>query len=431
MDVLVDSDSMLGGPLLVTLVETAAESAAFIATVTLSDTMGTADIVVSDGDTFSVTYVDADDGVGNTNVVIVSSATIDCAPPAIQTVSVSNIEARSATVNVDFDEASSLTVNYGTSMFALNDSASVGSYSTSQSVNISGLTDQTTYFFTIDATDQAGNVSSDDNGGAGYTFTTPDIPDFFTELFGSGLDLEGMSLTLTPDGGPDWYKATIEPLAGGLLPFEPTDGSFVSLSDDDSQQINVSGGDTVKIYGESFTSFNIGSNGYVTFGSSSTDYSESLEEHIAVTRVSILYDDLNPSVSGSVYQQQLSDRVVISYDRVTEYNGGNQNTLQIELHFDGTIVMSWEKIDSGDALVGISDGTGQDPDFIMSDLSSFPEPNTCLADINGDGLLNFFDVSLFITAFGASDPLADFNQDGIFNFFDISDFVNQFSAGCP
>lgn len=55
----------------------------------------------------------------------------------------------------------------------------------------------------------------------------------------------------------------------------------------------------------------------------------------------------------------------------------------------------------------------------------------CPPDLTGDGALNFFDISAFLTAFAAMDPVADFNNDGAFNFFDISEFLAAFSAGCP
>lgn len=55
----------------------------------------------------------------------------------------------------------------------------------------------------------------------------------------------------------------------------------------------------------------------------------------------------------------------------------------------------------------------------------------CLADLTGDGVLNFFDVSAFLQAFGAQDPIADFTNDGIWNFFDVSAFLGAFAAGCP
>jgi len=55
----------------------------------------------------------------------------------------------------------------------------------------------------------------------------------------------------------------------------------------------------------------------------------------------------------------------------------------------------------------------------------------CLADLNGDGTLDFFDISAFLTAFSSGDIAADFTGDGVFDFFDISAFLTEFSAGCP
>jgi len=51
--------------------------------------------------------------------------------------------------------------------------------------------------------------------------------------------------------------------------------------------------------------------------------------------------------------------------------------------------------------------------------------------LTGDGMLNFFDVSAFINAYNAMDPIADFTDDGAFNFFDVSAFISLFSQGCP
>ncbi|MAO23804.1 MAG: hypothetical protein CMJ25_23905 [Phycisphaerae bacterium] len=59
------------------------------------------------------------------------------------------------------------------------------------------------------------------------------------------------------------------------------------------------------------------------------------------------------------------------------------------------------------------------------------EFNACAADLTGDGSLDFFDVSAFLAAFSAQDPIADFNADGQYNFFDVSEFLNLFNTGCP
>ena len=60
-----------------------------------------------------------------------------------------------------------------------------------------------------------------------------------------------------------------------------------------------------------------------------------------------------------------------------------------------------------------------------------PLATTCRADLTEDGLLDFFDVSAFLDAFGAEDPAADFTADGLFDFFDVSAFLDFFGEGCP
>ena len=72
---------------------------------------------------------------------------------------------------------------------------------------------------------------------------------------------------------------------------------------------------------------------------------------------------------------------------------------------------------------------------VCSSLNSQPATLTiaasCIADLTGDGILNFFDVSAFLNAFSSNNPIADLTNDGVFNFFDVSAFLNAFSAGCP
>jgi len=57
--------------------------------------------------------------------------------------------------------------------------------------------------------------------------------------------------------------------------------------------------------------------------------------------------------------------------------------------------------------------------------------DSCPADLNGDGTLDFFDISAFLSLFSAGDLAADFSDDGVLDFFDISAFLSEFSAGCP
>ncbi len=70
---------------------------------------------------------------------------------------------------------------------------------------------------------------------------------------------------------------------------------------------------------------------------------------------------------------------------------------------------------------GYSDASGVE-------LWSHPIP--CRADINGDGVVDFFDYLDFVASFAAGEADADFNQDNVVDLFDYLDFVNRFAGGC-
>jgi hypothetical protein len=71
--------------------------------------------------------------------------------------------------------------------------------------------------------------------------------------------------------------------------------------------------------------------------------------------------------------------------------------------------------------------------FYFFDSASF-EPlfsTPCRADSSGDGLLNFFDISQFLSWYSTGNLRADFDFTGDLNFFDVSRFLNEYTAGCP
>ncbi len=68
-----------------------------------------------------------------------------------------------------------------------------------------------------------------------------------------------------------------------------------------------------------------------------------------------------------------------------------------------------------------------DTDMVFAINGSPP----CPGDFNGDGEVNFFDVSAFLDAFSNELPEADLNGDGEYDFFDVSLFLAAFSEGCP
>lgn len=92
----------------------------------------------------------------------------------------------------------------------------------------------------------------------------------------------------------------------------------------------------------------------------------------------------------------------------------NLNILDLTaISHDGTIM----------AGIGASTSNGSPIGFIISPI--------CIADLDGSGSLDFFDVSSFLSAFTAMDSAADFTGDGLFDFFDVSAFLSAYNAGCP
>ncbi|MCC6677735.1 MAG: hypothetical protein IT436_11370 [Phycisphaerales bacterium] len=78
---------------------------------------------------------------------------------------------------------------------------------------------------------------------------------------------------------------------------------------------------------------------------------------------------------------------------------------------------------------------GSNPQVVITDIGL---PNylalltdaACLADLNGDGVVDFADYLEFLNLYDAGDLRADFNRDGIVDFADYLEFLNHYDAGC-
>lgn len=201
-------------------------------------------------------------------------------------------------------------------------------------------------------------------------------PDYFTELFsGADNDLDYQSLTFTPDGSVSYYSVCRDET--GVFPTDPTGHSVLVLGDDNFVLVTLTGGAMVSLYGNSYSNLYIGSNGYITFGAGDTAFTESVDGHFDLPRISALYDDLRPPSGGAVTWSQLIDRVVVTFDEVTEYLPLNTNSFQFELFYDGTIRLTHLRVDVADGLAGLSEGLGVPLDFVESDLSAYPSCGGC------------------------------------------------------
>jgi Ca2+-binding EF-hand superfamily protein len=212
------------------------------------------------------------------------------------------------------------------------------------------------------------------------TTTPPQDYGYLTEYFSTGtdvFDLTYKSITLTPTSGLA-YAAGIEDIS--VLPTDPAGGKSLALGDDASATVTLSSSAAVSIYGSSFSTFYVGSNGYITFTEADNDYSESLADHFDTMRISALFSDLNPSASGQVSYKQLTDRVAVTWQNIPQYGSASSNTFQVIMYFDGRIQISWLDVGAQKCIAGISEGLGVPDDFEETDISeigsSGPPPVT-------------------------------------------------------
>lgn len=211
--------------------------------------------------------------------------------------------------------------------------------------------------------------------------------DYFTQSFSGSFDLNGMSLTLTPDGSANYYSANAVVISE--LPVDASSHNRVTLTDDSSVLVVLDG--YFEFYGDFYDRVAIGSNGYLTFTEYSTTFSATLSEHFAIPRVSTFFRDLNPAAGGRVVWERMGDRFVVTFLNVPIFGSttDNLNTFQTELFYDGRIRMSWLNVTYPHGIVGVSRGSGYPSGFIQTDLSSFAW------DLDGDEIPNTWEQQYF------------------------------------
>jgi len=220
-------------------------------------------------------------------------------------------------------------------------------------------------------------------------------PDCFTESFTDrASDLDGLMLTLSPDGSIAYYEACRDRVI--QFPTDPNGATYVPLWDDDFAEIVLNDAN-ILFYGQWYDRFYIGSNGYITFGQGDMQFEPLLENHFNIPRISGLFADLNPPNDECISYKQLDDRVVVTFQDVPLYGDKTAtNSFQIEMFFvDGTICITWLDIAPAASVVGLSRGRGLPPVFFeQSNLSSYP-PCWPWADFNRDYCVDINDLAIF------------------------------------
>ena len=206
------------------------------------------------------------------------------------------------------------------------------------------------------------------------TPSTGDPQDWFTQYFNVGdtNDLSMKRIRFTPNLSNNFYIACLEdPVSAYRTPV--TGAVQLPLANDQYVRVDLADGKQVSLYGTQYGAFYVGSNGYITFEGGDTSHDVSLEHHFNQPRISALLTELKLAQGGKVYFQQLPNRAVVTWDHAFINNIITQQTasVQVEMFFDGRIVITWLQLDLYGGLAGLSRGGGVPAGFSESDLSRY------------------------------------------------------------
>ncbi len=159
----------------VVLTETGAATSVFTGSMLLQDSSapvhGDGLLQVQDRDIITVSYFDADNGL-NSSGYVYAYAVVDDRPPIITEVNVTSMRFNRCTVTWSTDERSDSLLRYGLSIPPTTVRAD-SLRTLTHSLSLVGLAENTTYYFSVQSKDEAGNVALDDDGGLYFHFTTP------------------------------------------------------------------------------------------------------------------------------------------------------------------------------------------------------------------------------------------------------------------
>ncbi|HEY9114577.1 MAG TPA: choice-of-anchor D domain-containing protein [Bacteroidales bacterium] len=175
-------------------------------------------------------------------------------------------------------------------------------------------------------------------------------------------------MSITGSGGPDggnyvWIDSD-EP--GGPI-FNWTDitgtGTSVALGDDASVLVTLPF--NFEYYGETKTEVRISSNGYLTFGTYGSYFSNASIPNAANPNDIIcpFWDDLSPNVGGTVHYLSTSSQFIVQYTNIPRWNDGSSlMTFQVILNDDGSILYQYYSMVGllHYATIGIENATGDD-----------------------------------------------------------------------
>ncbi|MCK4774614.1 MAG: choice-of-anchor D domain-containing protein, partial [Candidatus Krumholzibacteria bacterium] len=141
-------------------------------------------------------------------------------------------------------------------------------------------------------------------------------------------------------------------------------GTPLFLGDDGSQLVSLPF--VFSFYGVDQTSAIISANGYLTFGTNGSSYSNQPIPNPASPNdmIAAFWDDLFPGGGGPVYYyyDAPGNRFIVQYQNVPHYSGGGPYTFEVILNANGSILFQYLTMNSpvNGSTTGIENATGTD-----------------------------------------------------------------------
>ncbi|MCD4819883.1 MAG: choice-of-anchor D domain-containing protein [Candidatus Cloacimonetes bacterium] len=173
-------------------------------------------------------------------------------------------------------------------------------------------------------------------------------------------------------GGPDTYGYSwIDSNEAGGPSYNWVEissvGTSLTMSDDDNEASLALGFD-FSYYGNSYSTINVCSNGWLSFTSTNTTYTNATIPGSSDPNnvLALFWDDLNPTSGGNIYYyaDNTNNRFIVEYDQIQHYGTTYPGTytMQAIIYQNGDIVYQYktmlETLDS--ATIGIENSDGTD-----------------------------------------------------------------------
>lgn len=339
---------------------------------TFSATIDLAPLALNEGDVITVTYQDADTGDGPATVT--DSATIDATLPRLASLRQSSIMATNAVLSLETNEPARVTVLVSEAACGPA-TITVDSNTLTQSsrLRLTPLQASRDYHYKIQVTDEAGNVGIYPADGSCFVLRTRQSPEHLATIEpGGSTALANRGILFTPAETAAGYTfQTFAP--NGALPVDPSLGTAITFGDDAFHTETVASGRTFQFYGLPYGQIHVVSNGYITLGSTSTEYSGTSANHFANAKIALHFTDLDPSAGGTIRVGQDAEKLWVTYNAVRYYGSTNTVTAQAELFLDGRIrITTLGATPGGSTAFGLSPGFGVPAGFTNTVFTTGP-----------------------------------------------------------